>query len=139
MILADLQDWYLTWKRETSMYSVTSGPRSPTKMLNSGPLSSRRSWRPPPLAQFSLKGRWVFGMRVPLYVRALAAACGDMKSTKQYPALLLAISDEVVQSTYPVNLSRIILTLTCSPMVYQIFLTACSSTHGSNSPILHCD
>jgi hypothetical protein len=30
------------------------------------------------------------GMRVPLSWRALVAASGDSKSTKQYPALLLA-------------------------------------------------
>jgi hypothetical protein len=41
MILADLQDAYLFWKSDMRTNSVTSGPRSPTKMENSGPRSSR--------------------------------------------------------------------------------------------------
>src|SRR5688572_33080946 len=40
MILADLHDGKRAWNRETSTYSLTSGPRSPTKMLYSGPRSS---------------------------------------------------------------------------------------------------
>lgn len=42
MILADLQDGKRDWKSETSTNSLTSGPRSPTKMLYSGPRSSLR-------------------------------------------------------------------------------------------------
>ncbi len=38
--------------------------------------------------------------------------------------------------THPVNLSRIILTLTCSPVVNQKLRTKFSSIQGSNSPIL---
>lgn len=123
MILADLQDGNRLWKRETRTYSLTSGPRSPTKILYSGPRSSLRSARPPPLAQLSLKGRLELGICWPLRPRALAAACGEAKSTKQYPAL------------DPENLSRIILTLTCSPIWNQRFLTKFSSIQGSNSPI----
>jgi len=109
MILADLQDGNRLWNIETKTYSLTSGPRSPTKIENSGPRSSRltlvseelgyiisrlllpylRSARPPPEAQFSLKGRLEFGISVPLRVRAFAAAAELAKSTKQYPALLL--------------------------------------------------
>lgn len=51
--------------------------------------SHLRSARPPPVAQFSLKTRLVLGMGVPFRERALAAAAGEEKSTKQYPALLL--------------------------------------------------
>jgi hypothetical protein len=39
-------------------------------------------------------------------------------------------------STYPENLSRIILTLTCSPIPNQMLRTKFSSIQGSNSPIL---
>lgn len=42
-----------------------------------------RSARPPPVAQFSLKTRLVLGMGVPFRERALEAAGGDAKSTKQ--------------------------------------------------------
>lgn len=42
-----------------------------------------RSARPPPVAQFSLKGRVVLGIGVLLRDRALAAAAGEEKSTKQ--------------------------------------------------------
>jgi len=42
-----------------------------------------RSARPPPVAQFSLKTRLVLGMGVPFRERALAAAAGEEKSTKQ--------------------------------------------------------
>lgn len=42
-----------------------------------------RSARPPPVAQFSLKTRFVLGMGVPFRDRALVAAAGDEKSTKQ--------------------------------------------------------
>ena len=38
---------------------------------------------------------------------------------------------------YPENLSRIILTLTVSPMLYQMLRTKFSSIQGSSSPILH--
>lgn len=41
------------------------------------------------MAQLSLKTRLVLGMGVPFRDRALAAAAGEVKSTKQYPALLL--------------------------------------------------
>lgn len=41
MILADLHDGKRFWKRETRTYSLTSGPRSPTKIECSGPRSSR--------------------------------------------------------------------------------------------------
>lgn len=54
-----------------------------------GEMAHLRSARPPPVAQFSLKTRLVLGMGVPFRVRALAAAAGEEKSTKQYPALLL--------------------------------------------------
>ena len=37
---------------------------------------------------------------------------------------------------YPENLSRIILTLTVSPMLYQMLRTKFSSIQGSSSPIL---
>src|ERR1700712_4845383 len=117
MILADLQDLNLFWNKESKTYSLTSGPRSPTKMENSGPRSSRlRSASPPPEAQLSLKGRVEFGMSWPLNCRAFAAAWGVAKSTKQYPALLLD-DDEISTKasitrmetqrgleTYPVNL-----------------------------------
>src|ERR1700734_3836263 len=91
IILADLQDGKRLWKRETRTNSLTSGPRSPTKMEYSGPRSSRlervsgyktqslvmtnlRSARPPPEAQFSLKGLVEFGMGVPLTCKAFSAA-----------------------------------------------------------------
>lgn len=48
----------------------------------------RRSTRPPPEAQFSLKARVEFGTGVPFKLRALWAASVDANSTKQYPALL---------------------------------------------------
>jgi len=54
---------------------------------------------------------------------------------KTVSSVISSIS-EVKRLTYPENLSRIILTLTCSPIWYQIFLTKASSTQGSNSPIL---
>ena len=170
MIFADLQDGNLFWNSETNTYSFTSGPRSPTKMEYSGPRSSRlgtrgirhtpyrqyqqtkwnaylRSARPPPEAQFSLKGRLELGISWPLRVNAFAAAAGVGKSTKQYPALLLlqnqlprylVSSFEVAfySSAYPENLSRIILTFTCSPMPNQMLRTKFSSIHGSSSPIL---
>lgn len=41
MILADLQVGKRFWNRETRTYSLTSGPRSPTKIEYSGPRSSR--------------------------------------------------------------------------------------------------
>lgn len=94
--------------------SLTSGARSPTKIEYSGPRSSRlfaycesvklgvytrsnpgwdglylRSASPPPEAQFSLKGRLEFGIGWPLRCNAFAAASELVKSTKQYPALLL--------------------------------------------------
>lgn len=84
MILADLHEGNLAWKREWSTYSFTSGPKSPTKIEYSGPRSSRlRSARPPPEAQFSLKGRFEFAIGVPLSVMALAAAAALWKSMKQ--------------------------------------------------------
>ena len=43
MIFADLHDGKRAWKRETRTNSLTSGPRSPTKMENSGPRSSLRA------------------------------------------------------------------------------------------------
>lgn len=52
-------------------------------------LTHLRSARPPPEAQFNLNGRVEFGIMVPFRFRALAAAAGVEKSTKQYPALLL--------------------------------------------------
>ena len=45
--------------------------------------SDRRSARPPPEAQLSLKGRLVLGIMEPLRERAFAAAAGDAKSMKQ--------------------------------------------------------
>lgn len=54
-----------------------------------GQATHLRSAKPPPEAQLSLKGREVLGMGVPLTVKAFAAAAGEEKSTKQYPALLL--------------------------------------------------
>jgi hypothetical protein len=45
--------------------------------------SDRRSARPPPEAQLSLKGREVFGIMLPFRDRALAAAAGEEKSMKQ--------------------------------------------------------
>ena len=140
MILADLQEGNRLWKSETRTYSLTSGPRSPTKMLYSGPRSSLRSAKPPPEAQFSLNGRCELGICCPFKPRALAAAWGDEKSTKQYPALLLLSSqqDSVVEllSTYPENLSLIIFTETCSPIWNQRLRMKFSSTQGSSSPIL---
>jgi len=41
------------------------------------------SAKPPPDAQFNLKGREEFGIGLPLKVRALAAAAEEVKSTKQ--------------------------------------------------------
>ena len=41
------------------------------------------------MAQFNLNRRLVFGIGVPFKDRALPAAAGEAKSTKQYPALLL--------------------------------------------------
>ena len=86
---------------------------------------------------------------------AFAAASELAKSTKQYPAccnkgvsgsrtwevsccLLQDVREAMQHSsqTYPENLSRIILTLTCSPMPNQTLRTKFSSIHGSNSPIL---
>jgi hypothetical protein len=55
-----------------------------------------RSARPPPVAQLSLKTRLVLGMGVPFKERALAAAAGEAKSTKQYPALLLLPTLETI-------------------------------------------
>ena len=102
MILADLQDGYLFWKRETRTYSLTSGPRSPTKMECSGPRSFwLRSARPPPDAQLSLNGRFELGIMEPFRVSALAAAAGLLKSIKQYPALLLSISTHWLESRRP--------------------------------------
>ena len=40
MIFADLQDGKRLWKSETRTYSLTSGPRSPTKIEYSGERSS---------------------------------------------------------------------------------------------------
>ena len=51
-----------------------------------------RSAKPPPEAQFNLKGRLEFGIIVPFSVSAFAAAAEDVKSTKQYPALLLSLA-----------------------------------------------
>jgi hypothetical protein len=45
--------------------------------------SDLRSAKPPPEAQFNLKGLEVFGMMLPLRLRALAAASGLEKSIKQ--------------------------------------------------------
>ena len=45
--------------------------------------SDRRSARPPPEAQLSLKGRDVLGIMLPLRDRAFAAAAGEEKSMKQ--------------------------------------------------------
>lgn len=42
MILADLHDGKRDWNKETRTNSLTSGPRSPTKMEYSGPRSSLR-------------------------------------------------------------------------------------------------
>ncbi len=60
-----------------------------TGMENS---THRRSARPPPEAQLSLKGRCELGIMEPFRVRALAAAAGLVKSMKQYPALLDRVS-----------------------------------------------
>ena len=54
--------------------------------------SDRRSARPPPEAQLSLKGRAVLGIMLPFNDRAFAAAAGLAKSIKQYPALLVFVS-----------------------------------------------
>jgi hypothetical protein len=40
------------------------------------------------------------------------------------------------RAPHPENLSRIILTLTCSPMLNQMLRTKFSSIQGSSSPIL---
>jgi hypothetical protein len=45
--------------------------------------SDRRSARPPPEAQLSLKGRLVLGIIEPLRDSAFAAAAGEAKSMKQ--------------------------------------------------------
>jgi hypothetical protein len=45
--------------------------------------SDRRSAKPPPEAQLSLKGLLVFGIIEPLRERAFAAAAGEAKSMKQ--------------------------------------------------------
>ena len=45
--------------------------------------SDRRSARPPPEAQLSLKGRLVLGIIEPLSDSAFAAAAGEAKSMKQ--------------------------------------------------------
>jgi hypothetical protein len=45
--------------------------------------SDRRSARPPPEAQFSLKGRLVLGIMEPFNESAFAAAAGEAKSMKQ--------------------------------------------------------
>jgi hypothetical protein len=50
---------------------------------NKNRASDRRSAKPPPDAQLSLKGREVLGMMLPLRVKALAAASGLEKSMKQ--------------------------------------------------------
>ena len=42
MIFADLHEGKRPWKSETRTNSLTSGPRSPTKIENSGPRSSLR-------------------------------------------------------------------------------------------------
>ena len=161
MILADLQEGNRFWNNETRTYSLTSGPRSPTKMECSGPRSSRldilsffndqvgwwdthvRSARPPPEAQLSLNGRLVLGIGLPFNCSAFAAAAELVKSMKQYPALLLqsvrigrSLLDRGGGRPYPENLSRIILTLTCSPKLYHTLRTKFSSIHGSSSPIL---
>lgn len=57
-----------------------------------------RSARPPPEAQLSLNGRVLFGIREPARVRALAAAAGDPKSTKQYPAFLTFVRVNFVKA-----------------------------------------
>lgn len=62
-------------------------------------LAYLRSARPPPVAQLSLKTRLVLGMGVPFRERALAAAAGEAKSTKQYPALLLLPTLETIWDT----------------------------------------
>ena len=41
------------------------------------------SARPPPVAQLSLKTRLVLGIGVPFRDKALVAAAGEVKSTKQ--------------------------------------------------------
>lgn len=66
--------------------------RQPTKEI----IAYLRSARPPPVAQLSLKTRLVLGMGVPFRERALAAAAGEAKSTKQYPALLLLPTLETI-------------------------------------------
>jgi hypothetical protein len=58
--------------------------------------SDRLSARPPPDAQLSLKGREVLGIIEPLRDRALAAAAGEAKSMKQYPAFLLRLVEETL-------------------------------------------
>jgi hypothetical protein len=101
MILADLQEGKRDWKRDTRTNSFTSGPRSPTKMLYSGPRLSladtmseqmrnkrprktyRLSTKPPPEAQLSLKTRDELGTGVPVRVRAFWAASEVANSTKQ--------------------------------------------------------
>jgi hypothetical protein len=54
--------------------------------------SDRLSARPPPDAQLSLNGREVLGIMEPLSERAFAAAAGEAKSMKQYPAFLVHVS-----------------------------------------------
>src|ERR1700712_307569 len=101
MILADLHDGNLFWNSECRTYSLTSGPRSPPKMENSGPRSSLllimlvtdkclddvltylRSASPPPDAQLSLNGRFEFGICEPLRASAFPAASAVWKSTQQ--------------------------------------------------------
>lgn len=56
--------------------------------------SDRLSARPPPDAQLSLNGREVLGIMEPLRERALAAAAGEAKSMKQYPALLSDVNSK---------------------------------------------
>lgn len=68
--------------------------------------SDRLSAKPPPEAQLSLNGRDVFGIMEPLRESALAAAAGDAKSMKQYPALLGHVSRVVKQITSVSNLPR---------------------------------
>ncbi len=57
--------------------------------------SDRLSASPPPEAQLSLKGRDVLGIIEPLSDKAFAAAAGELKSMKQYPALLFIQLDAI--------------------------------------------
>ena len=166
MIFADLHEAKRLWKSETRTNSLTSGPRSPTKIEYSGPRSSRLIYHefshhkslareqvqtvyipsigePSTGGPVQLKRSASVGNHLAIQAECLGRGFRGGKIDEAISGItskgvgLAVRSRKKKRDVYPENLSRIILTLTCSPIPNQTLRMKFSSIQGSNSPILH--